>query len=71
MTKLLRIFKASFLPLVMLATMISLVADEWEKTIFFLVIYTVSLTGDRLKDMKDSIDRVYFILYKNGDWRNE
>lgn len=71
MTKLLKIFKASFLPLVMLSAMISLVADEWEKTIYFLVIYTVCLIGDRLKDVKDNIDRVYFILYKNGDWRNE
>ncbi len=66
MTKIMNIFKAVFLPLVLFLAMVSIFFDEWQKTIYFLIIYAVCLLGDRLKDIKNSLDFVWYVIYKGS-----
>ncbi|MEO1768298.1 hypothetical protein JZO67_000209 [Enterococcus sp. 665A] len=59
-------FNVFFVPSLLIFALIEILLGSWERALHFIVLYTVCFLGDRLLDIKKSLDTIWYLLYKRN-----
>ncbi|MGM0215049.1 hypothetical protein [Enterococcus sp. AZ109] len=64
--KIVKYFNLGFLPALMIFALIAILVGSWDRALYFIALYAVCFIGDRLLDIKKSLDMIWYRMYKRN-----